>query len=222
MLYRYLFWSKEESHFGLPEFRRTRAPCITFEEADIESVSSPSWDDGNKKVSTPPLTCIPAYAQATPQASLPHTPRNTQHQRMPLGGPFFRDAKPCGNSAKRSPCQFQYVKLPLPHFGPSAARPPSPWSQAKMIFATGWASVAATYRDLERTETAEKIKEGTVNLVDRSMDGLSKVCVSAEGLERTYYFVCTCVFLQARCVQWWTAAVWKLEAFFYLGLKGFL
>lgn len=44
-----------------------------------------------------------------------------------------------------------------------------------MIFATGWASVAATYRDLERTETAEKIKESTVNLVDRSMDGLSKV-----------------------------------------------
>lgn len=44
-----------------------------------------------------------------------------------------------------------------------------------MIFATGWASVAATYRDLERTETAEKMKEGAVALMDRSMDGLSKV-----------------------------------------------
>lgn len=58
-------------------------------------------------------------------------------------------------------------------------------AKAKMIFATGWASVAATYRDLERTETAEKIKEGTVNLVDRSMDGLSKVlCPCA------FFFVC--------------------------------
>lgn len=46
-----------------------------------------------------------------------------------------------------------------------------------MIFATGWASVAATYRDLERTETAEKIKESTVNIIDKSMDGLSKVCM---------------------------------------------
>ncbi|CAN0465178.1 unnamed protein product [Ectocarpus sp. 12 AP-2014] len=56
---------------------------------------------------------------------------------------------------------------------------------AKMIFATGWASVAATYRDLERTETAEKIKEGTVNLVDRSMDGLSKVgCKISETTEK--------------------------------------
>lgn len=44
-----------------------------------------------------------------------------------------------------------------------------------MMFASGWASVAATYRDLERTETAEKIKEGTVAFVDQSMDGLSKV-----------------------------------------------
>ncbi|CAN0264118.1 unnamed protein product [Ectocarpus fasciculatus] len=56
---------------------------------------------------------------------------------------------------------------------------------AKMMFATGWASVAATYRDLERTETAEKIKEGTVNLVDRSMDGLSKVgCKISETTEK--------------------------------------
>lgn len=44
-----------------------------------------------------------------------------------------------------------------------------------MIFATGWASVAATYRDLERTETAEKMREGAVNMMDKSMDGLSKV-----------------------------------------------
>lgn len=43
------------------------------------------------------------------------------------------------------------------------------------MFASGWASVAATYRDLERTETAEKIKEGTVTMIDKSMDGLSKV-----------------------------------------------
>lgn len=48
-------------------------------------------------------------------------------------------------------------------------------SQAKLIFASGWASVAATYRDLERTETAEKLKEGTVTMIDKSMDGLSKV-----------------------------------------------
>lgn len=44
-----------------------------------------------------------------------------------------------------------------------------------MIFATGWASVAATYRDLERTETAEKMKEGAFTVMDKSMDGLSKV-----------------------------------------------
>lgn len=37
--------------------------------------------------------------------------------------------------------------------------------------------MAATYRDLERTETAEKIKEGTVTMIDKSMDGLSKVRV---------------------------------------------
>ncbi|CAM9639315.1 unnamed protein product [Pylaiella littoralis] len=56
---------------------------------------------------------------------------------------------------------------------------------AKMIFATGWASVAATYRDLERTETAEKMKEGAVALMDRSMDGLSKVgCKISETTEK--------------------------------------
>eukprot|EP00903_Cladosiphon_okamuranus_P019174 g17636.t1 len=56
---------------------------------------------------------------------------------------------------------------------------------AKLMFASGWASVAATYRDLERTETAEKLKEGTVAMIDKSMDGLSKVgCKISETTER--------------------------------------
>lgn len=43
------------------------------------------------------------------------------------------------------------------------------------MFAVGWASLAARVRELEETETVAKIKEGTVTIVDRSMDGLSKV-----------------------------------------------
>ncbi|CAN0059187.1 unnamed protein product [Sphacelaria rigidula] len=39
----------------------------------------------------------------------------------------------------------------------------------------GWASLAARVKELEETETVAKIKEGTVTIVDRSMDGLSKV-----------------------------------------------
>eukprot|EP00752_Nemacystus_decipiens_P014370 g12782.t1 len=56
---------------------------------------------------------------------------------------------------------------------------------ARLMFASGWASVAASYRDLERTETAGKIKEGTVTMIDKSMDGLSKVgCKISETTEK--------------------------------------
>lgn len=44
-----------------------------------------------------------------------------------------------------------------------------------MLIATGWAGFAASVRDLENTETVGKIKEGTVTIIDKSMDGLSKV-----------------------------------------------
>lgn len=42
----------------------------------------------------------------------------------------------------------------------------------------GWAGLAASVRELERTETVEKLKEGTVTIIDRSMDGLSKVRIT--------------------------------------------
>lgn len=71
---------------------------------------------------------------------------------------------------------------------PNSNQVPPPYSawnlcafQAKLMFASGWASVAATYRDLERTETAEKLKEGTVTMIDKSMDGLSKVRYSSSA-----------------------------------------
>lgn len=44
-----------------------------------------------------------------------------------------------------------------------------------MLFATGWAGFTASVRDLERTETVGKMKENTVTMIDKSMDGLSKV-----------------------------------------------
>lgn len=46
-----------------------------------------------------------------------------------------------------------------------------------MILATGWAGFRSSVRELEKTETVEKIKSGTVTMIDRSMDGLSKVRV---------------------------------------------
>lgn len=44
-----------------------------------------------------------------------------------------------------------------------------------MLLATGWAGFASSMRELERTETVGKLKEGTATMIDRSMDGLSKV-----------------------------------------------
>lgn len=44
-----------------------------------------------------------------------------------------------------------------------------------MILATGWAGFTSSVRELEKTETMGKIKSGTVTMIDRSMDGLSKV-----------------------------------------------
>lgn len=52
---------------------------------------------------------------------------------------------------------------------------PLPLLKARSIVAMGWASLAARVKELEETETVAKIKEGTVTIVDRSMDGLSKV-----------------------------------------------
>lgn len=49
-----------------------------------------------------------------------------------------------------------------------------------MLLATGWAGLASSMRDLERTETVGKLKEGTATMIDRSMDGLSKVSCSRD------------------------------------------
>ncbi|CAN0299120.1 unnamed protein product, partial [Ascophyllum nodosum] len=47
--------------------------------------------------------------------------------------------------------------------------------QARALFATGWAGFAASVREIEQSEAVGKIKESTVSIIDRSMDGLSKV-----------------------------------------------
>lgn len=56
---------------------------------------------------------------------------------------------------------------------------------ARMLLATGWAGFASSMRELERTETVGKLKEGTATMIDRSMDGLSKVgCKVAEVTDK--------------------------------------
>lgn len=44
-----------------------------------------------------------------------------------------------------------------------------------MMISTGWMSFASSVRDLENSETYEKLREGTVTMIDKSLDGLSKV-----------------------------------------------
>ena len=56
--------------------------------------------------------------------------------------------------------------------------------QARMLLATGWAGLASSMRELERTETVGKLKEGTATIIDRSMDGLSKVSPTVHKKER--------------------------------------
>ena len=65
----------------------------------------------------------------------------------------------------------------FPH--PPASRPRTiplaNGGQARALFATGWAGFAASVREIEQSEAVGKIKESTVSIIDRSMDGLSKV-----------------------------------------------